>query len=124
MKPTTRGRTALAVCLTAGWAAVAAQAAAPNAASRAHDEGIEEILVTAHRIGLDETIATAGPAMAVDTARLLRGVPGADVNTNGRLSGIAQFRGLYGDRVAVSLDGICPIGGGPNAMDEIGRAHV
>ena len=115
MNPTTRGRTALAVCLTAAWAA--AQAAAPDAASRAHDEGIEEILVTAHRIGLDETIATAGPAMAVDTARLLRGVPGADVNTNGRLSGIAQFRGLYGDRVAVSLDGICPIGGGPNAMD-------
>jgi iron complex outermembrane receptor protein len=117
MNPTTSGRTALAVCLTAAWAAAAAQAAAPDAASRAHDEGIEEILVTAHRIGLDETIATAGPAMAVDTARLLRGVPGADVNTNGRLSGIAQFRGLYGDRVAVSLDGICPIGGGPNAMD-------
>ncbi len=126
MKPIHHGRTALAVCLVASWAATAAQAseppagpsAEPSRASETHDgSGIEEILVTAHRIGLDEAVVSAGPVMAVDTAQLLRGAPGANVNSNGRLSGIAQFRGLYGDRVAVSLDGICPIGGGPNAMD-------
>jgi len=130
MKPIHHGRTALAVCLVASWAATAAQASEPSAepstepsaepsrASETHDgSGIEEILVTAHRIGLDETVVSAGPVMAADTAQLLRSAPGADVNTNGRLSGIAQFRGLYGDRVAVSLDGICPVGGGPNAMD-------
>ena len=40
-----------------------------------------------------------------------------DVNANGRISGIAQYRGMYGDRVAVTIDGIGVIGGGPNAMD-------
>ena len=33
------------------------------------------------------------------------------------LAGIAQYRGLYGDRVAVSIDGLRTTTGGPNAMD-------
>ena len=52
-----------------------------------------------------------------DAAALLRTIPGANVNSNGALTGIAQYRGLYGDRVSVSIDGAHIHSGGPNAMD-------
>jgi len=52
-----------------------------------------------------------------DLADWLTSVPGANVNSNGPVTGIAQYRGLYGDRVAASLDGHPIIGAGPNAMD-------
>lgn len=47
----------------------------------------------------------------------MNSIPGANVNRNGPVTGIAQFRGLYGDRVATTLDGHVLIGAGPNAMD-------
>ena len=40
-----------------------------------------------------------------DAATLLSRVPGANVNSNGPLSGIAQYRGLFGDRMNVISDG-------------------
>ncbi|MEH6607587.1 MAG: Plug domain-containing protein, partial [Pseudomonadales bacterium] len=52
-----------------------------------------------------------------DTALALKSIAGADVNQNGPLTGIQQYRGLYGPRVAVSIDGIQPGTGGPNWMD-------
>jgi iron complex outermembrane receptor protein len=52
-----------------------------------------------------------------DVARWLKGLPGADVNSNGPVTGIAQYRGLYGDRVNVAIGGRPVIGAGPNAMD-------
>lgn len=122
MKPTHTAGTAFAVCLAALWAAPAVRAAehggAPAPADADRDaERIEEILVRSRRVSLSEAWIETGPLPAVDTAQSLKHAPGADVNRNGRLTGIAQYRGLYGDRVAVSLDGICPVGGGPNAMD-------
>lgn len=57
------------------------------------------------------------PGIAPDTANLLNHVPGAAVNRNGVLTGIAQYRGMYGDRVNVKLNGITIPGAGPNAMD-------
>lgn len=58
-----------------------------------------------------------GHTSAPDLADWLTSVPGANVNSNGPITGIAQYRGLYGDRVAASLDGHPVIGAGPNAMD-------
>ena len=58
-----------------------------------------------------------GKTSAPDLANWLTSVPGANVNSNGPITGIAQYRGLYGDRVAASLDGHPVIGAGPNAMD-------
>lgn len=52
-----------------------------------------------------------------DTAQLLQKMPGANVNSNGTLTGIAQYRGMYGDRVNKLIDGIKISSGGPNAMD-------
>jgi len=56
-------------------------------------------------------------ATSPDSATLLRTIPGASVNSNGALTGIAQYRGLYGDRINVSIDGAHIHSGGPNAMD-------
>ena len=52
-----------------------------------------------------------------DAAALLKRVPGANVNSNGPLSGIAQYRGLFGDRVNVSADGANYKSACANAMD-------
>tara|TARA_R110000787_G_scaffold72158_2_gene161000 strand:+ start:11601 stop:13679 length:2079 start_codon:yes stop_codon:yes gene_type:complete len=52
-----------------------------------------------------------------DSASLLKSVPGANINRNGPITGIAQYRGLFGDRVAVSMDNDAVLSGGPNAMD-------
>lgn len=58
-----------------------------------------------------------GHTNAPDLADWLTSVPGANINSNGPITGIAQYRGLYGDRVAATLDGHPVIGAGPNAMD-------
>jgi iron complex outermembrane receptor protein len=52
-----------------------------------------------------------------DTAELLRTAPGANVNRNGPLTGIAQYRGMYGQRLNVLVNGIYINTGGPNGMD-------
>ncbi len=52
-----------------------------------------------------------------DTAEVLKTVPGANVNKNGPLTGIAQYRGMYGPRVNVQVDGLNVAPAGPNWMD-------
>lgn len=52
-----------------------------------------------------------------DTASLLKRVPGANVNRNGPLTGIASYRGMYGNRVNISIDGANMKEVGPNSMD-------
>lgn len=44
-------------------------------------------------------------------------MPGMAVNGNGPLTGIAQYRGLFGDRLSITIDGSPITGAGPNAMD-------
>ncbi len=79
-------------------------------------DGIEELVVTASHD--TRTIDVAGAAIASpDVAQLLREAPGGNVNGNGPLTGIPQYRGMYGQRVAVSLDGNTLAPAGPNWMD-------
>ena len=52
-----------------------------------------------------------------DSSALLSTIPGANINRNGPLTGIVQYRGAYGNRVNVTIDGEKFISGGPNAMD-------
>lgn len=54
---------------------------------------------------------------AIDGAGLIGRTPGAAVVRNGSQTGIAQLRGLSGDRVRVSLDGMCVSPACPNQMD-------
>jgi len=55
--------------------------------------------------------------MPADTADVLKSVPGASVNKNGPLTGIAQYRGMFGSRVNVQIDGLNVAPAGPNWMD-------
>ncbi len=52
-----------------------------------------------------------------DTASLLKRVPGANVNRNGPLTGIASYRGMFGNRINISIDGAHMKEVGPNSMD-------
>lgn len=52
-----------------------------------------------------------------DTAEMLKAVPGANVNKNGPMTGIAQYRGMFGTRVNVQVDGLNVAPAGPNWMD-------
>ncbi|MDQ6969118.1 MAG: TonB-dependent receptor [Mariprofundus sp.] len=52
-----------------------------------------------------------------DTADALKSVPGANVNKNGPLTGIAQYRGMFGSRINTQLDGLNVAPAGPNWMD-------
>ncbi len=78
---------------------------------------VEEITIIGScerfRVPVEMTAATAVP----DAAAMLERIPGADVNRNGPLSGIAQYRGLFGDRLNVVVDGVPVVPVGPNHMD-------
>ncbi|MEX2365083.1 MAG: TonB-dependent receptor, partial [Pseudohongiellaceae bacterium] len=77
---------------------------------------VEEIVVLGVRD--TSTVRTEDTLVAPpDTAQLLRQMPGANINKNGELTGIAQYRGMYGDRVNVSVNGARISSSGPNAMD-------
>lgn len=79
---------------------------------------LEEINITGHQSKptLSLEISPKGEPV-IDTASLLKKVPGANINTNGAITGIAQYRGLYGDRISINIDHAPSLTGGPNAMD-------
>jgi len=52
-----------------------------------------------------------------DTGDMIKRLPGANINSNGPLTSIAQYRGLFGDRVNVLIDGVRVSKAGPNSMD-------
>jgi len=70
-----------------------------------------------HQSLSDNESFAQGKTSEPDLANWLTSVPGANVNSNGPVTGIAQYRGLYGDRVSATLDGHALIGAGPNSMD-------
>ena len=85
-----------------------------------HVEELEAIDVAAERserAGHITLKAENVPQNAPDTASILKRLPGANVNYNGPLTGIAQYRGMFSDRINVQVDGVSLISGGPNAMD-------
>jgi len=81
------------------------------------DDATDEIVVVGRAVATTSSRIEVERELLVDSATVLKDIPGADVNTNGLITGIAQYRGMYGDRVAVDLDGMGMISGGPNAMD-------
>lgn len=85
-------------------------------AAYAQTDNVEEIVVIGvqdtHTVRTDDTMVS--PA---DTAELLKKMPGANVNKNGELTGLAQYRGMFGERINVSINGTHINPGGPNAMD-------
>lgn len=86
-----------------------------NATYAEHNE-TEELLVTGSRATRQIEVADT-VEISPDSAALLRKAPGANVNGNGPLTGIAQYRGMYGSRISVVVDGAVIGAGGPNWMD-------
>jgi iron complex outermembrane receptor protein len=92
--------------------AIAAAAAVPSALG----QSLEELVVTARP---DSRVIDVTEALSIspDPAQLLREAPGANVNSNGPITGIPQYRGLFGPRIAVTLDNNLLSPAGPNWMD-------
>ncbi|MEQ8233107.1 MAG: TonB-dependent receptor [Gammaproteobacteria bacterium] len=77
----------------------------------------EEIVVWGEPLspfGVDEGLA---PLAETNTALLLKRVAGANVNFNGTLAGIAQYRGMYAERVNIDVDGMTIGNACSNNMD-------
>lgn len=67
--------------------------------------------------GLMESEIKLADTSSPDLRSQLSQLPGVSVNGNGLISGIVQYRGLFGDRLKVKIDGVEIAGAGPNAMD-------
>ncbi|MBQ0719009.1 MAG: TonB-dependent receptor [Gammaproteobacteria bacterium] len=79
---------------------------------------IEEIIVEGEALSAVKTLRIKPDIInQPDSAAVLKALPGANINSNGPITGIAQYRGLFGDRVAVTMENEAVLGGGPNAMD-------
>jgi len=104
-------------------AALALQAGAPvpdeNQAAPARSVFIDVITVNGRSVDTqsDTVIALNAPPSEPDAAALLARLPGAALIDNGALSGQVQYRGLFGPRVAVAINGQRFASGGPNLMD-------
>lgn len=109
-----------AVLLSANIISAQALAKAPTVDAKDSINDIEVITITnqRHHVSLENNESYAqGKTTEPDLANWLTSVPGANVNSNGPVTGIAQYRGLYGDRLSATLNGHTIIGAGPNAMD-------
>ena len=97
---------------------VYAEAASQRASSASGGAVIEEIIIEGVALSAVETL-TIKPNIInkPDSAAILQALPGGNINSNGPVTGIAQYRGLFGDRVAVTMENEAVLGGGPNAMD-------
>ncbi len=84
----------------------------------ADDSDIEVVVVTGVRSNdsLDLSISEVSHT-GLDNSDLLRVFPGGNRNSNGPVTRISQYRGLFGAQNNVSIDGMGYTSGGPNWMD-------
>lgn len=80
------------------------------------------IVVTGFRITTNASIEEhvspeQAPLLGPDAASLVARLPGAALVDNGSISGQVQYRGLFGSRAPVAIDGAAVMSGGPNLMD-------
>ncbi|MBT8097024.1 MAG: hypothetical protein KJO19_08290, partial [Woeseia sp.] len=68
------------------------------------EQTADEIVVLGRSVATSSTRIEVEREILVDSATALKDVPGANVNSNGLITGIAQYRGMYGDRVAIDID--------------------
>lgn len=82
-----------------------------------HKNNIQEITIEGDSNPLSAVLLTPESLPASDSGELLKLAPGANLNSNGPITGIAQYRGMFGDRVSIHIDNAPVLTGGPNAMD-------
>ncbi|MFZ8199535.1 TonB-dependent receptor [Alteromonas portus] len=68
-------------------------------------------------VEIERETVTAATNIDADFGDQLAQLPGVSVSRNGPVTGLIQYRGLFGDRVDVSIDGVDIEGAGPNSMD-------
>jgi iron complex outermembrane receptor protein len=108
-----------ALMLSAAALALQAGAEAPSDTAQARPAYVDVITVTGRPVDrdADAVIALSAPPAEPDAAALIARLPGAALIDNGALSGQVQYRGLFGPRVAVAINGQRFASGGPNLMD-------
>ncbi|MAF08785.1 MAG: ligand-gated channel [Acidiferrobacteraceae bacterium] len=84
--------------------------------SLAEDSAIEEITVLGRQQFLETEFTARRTGSNVDAAKLISQVPGGSAVNNGPLTGQIQYRGMFGPRINVRVDGMLIHGGGPNWM--------
>ncbi|WP_421132799.1 TonB-dependent receptor [Alteromonas sp. A079] len=65
----------------------------------------------------DHEPVNASTNTEADFGDQLDNLAGVSITRNGPVTGLVQYRGLYGDRVGISIDGVNITGAGPNGMD-------
>jgi iron complex outermembrane receptor protein len=76
------------------------------------------IVVSGDRVDRGDVVRVGDvPPINPDAAGIVARLPGAALIDNGGLSGQVQYRGLFGPRVAIRIDGQAFASGGPNLMD-------
>ncbi len=101
----------------AALAALALASVLGRGAVAAHEDALAEIIVYGQPLSPFHLQSQWSPLAETNTALLLKRVPGANVNFNGTLAGIAQYRGMYGARVNVLVDGMDIANACSNNMD-------
>jgi iron complex outermembrane receptor protein len=85
--------------------------------NNASQDAIDVITITAPHIISGQSSFANGNYIEPDVADWLSTIPGASINKNGPITGIAQYRGMFGSRVSKNIGGHPIISAGPNAMD-------
>lgn len=84
----------------------------------ADNSSMEVIEISSSKLTSQQKSMALAPSNNVaDAADWLKSAAGAATNKNGVITGIAQYRGLFGDRIGVYIDNQTMVGAGPNAMD-------
>jgi len=89
-----------------------------NAWSAAAVDSVERISIKGRYVPLQlaQKIDNKTPTDA-DLGNMLAQYPGLQINRNGTVTGVMQYRGLTGDRFTVNFNGAPIADAGPNAMD-------
>ncbi len=82
------------------------------------ESDIEVVVVTGVKSDADLEMSISDVSnTGTDNSDLLRYFPGGNRNSNGPLTRISQYRGLFGAQNNISIDGMGYTSGGPNWMD-------
>jgi len=107
-----------ALCVLLSLASVSTYAQLAELADDTNESDLEVVVVTGVRVGdglelnVSQVLSTG-----MDNGDLLRLFPGGNRNSNGPVTSISQYRGLFGAQNNVSIDGIGYKSGCPNWMD-------
>ena len=102
--------------LAAAIAAFLFGSSAPLLAQDESEEDVTEIRVVGRQEFLETQFNAQRTSSGADSALLINRVPGGGANHNGPLTGQIQYRGMFGPRINVRIDGMLIHGGGPNWM--------